>query len=309
MKLQRLLVVIDPSQQEQPALQRAVWLARQTGASLELLLCEYQSALEHGGLFSADASDQARTALLQERQEWLETLAAPLRSAGLLVQLSLRWGKPLDQQVLAHVAANPPDLLFKAARNHGLFRRLFLSNSCWQLIRNCPVPVWLVHHGEWSGHNRLCAALDPLHSADKPAALEHQLLSASRELSVQLGLEPYYLHCYEPLPRTLVFDSALIADYTEYEQQCYEQHRQAFADLLAPYAIAHHNSHLIKGYAEAVIPTFIREHAIDLLLMGAVSRGHIETALIGNTAERVLEEVDCDLLVFNSGAKGSAEEA
>lgn len=31
---------------------------------------------------------------------------------------------------------------------------------------------------------------------------------------------------------------------------------------------------------------------------GAVARGHLDNALIGQTAERVLEEVECDLLVL-----------
>ncbi|WP_414730889.1 universal stress protein [Vibrio vulnificus] len=33
-------------------------------------------------------------------------------------------------------------------------------------------------------------------------------------------------------------------------------------------------------------------------MMGAVARGHLDNALIGQTAERVLEEVECDLLVL-----------
>ena len=37
---------------------------------------------------------------------------------------------------------------------------------------------------------------------------------------------------------------------------------------------------------------------IDLLLMGAVSRSHLDRALLGNTAERILEAVHCDLLVL-----------
>ncbi|OOK86569.1 universal stress protein, partial [Pseudomonas aeruginosa] len=44
--------------------------------------------------------------------------------------------------------------------------------------------------------------------------------------------------------------------------------------------------------------SFVRANDIDLLLMGAVARGHLDNALIGQTAERVLEEVECDLLVL-----------
>lgn len=39
--------------------------------------------------------------------------------------------------------------------------------------------------------------------------------------------------------------------------------------------------------------------------MGAIARGHLDTALIGHTAERVLEAVDCDLLVIKPVASAS----
>ena len=54
MQLRQLLVVIDPSQPSQPALQRAHWLARATSAKVELLLCEYNSALSHSLIFDSE---------------------------------------------------------------------------------------------------------------------------------------------------------------------------------------------------------------------------------------------------------------
>ncbi|MGH8354481.1 MAG: universal stress protein [Pseudomonas sp.] len=305
MNLRQLLVVIDPSQDAQPALQRAAWLARHTGAALELLCCEFNAALDGGLLFDGAKQEKARAALLSQRHEWLETLAAPLRDEGLPVQVKVRWGRPAHKLILTRVAELQPDLLCKSAHNQGLLKRLFLTNTCWQLIRHCPVPLWLVHHGAWAGR-RLCAALDPLHSADKPATLDHRLIASARELSEKLQLEAHYLHCYAPLPRTLVFDAELVAAYEEYAEQCTEQHRAAFDNLLGQYPIALPDTHLIEGFAEEMIPRFVREHAIDLLLMGAIARGHLDTALIGNTAERVLEAVDCDLLVLKPGAEGSA---
>jgi universal stress protein E len=297
MNLRQLLVVIDPTQDNQPALQRAAWLARQTGAALELLLCEYHSALDGGLLLQGLTPEKARAALLDQRRQWLETLAEPLRREGLDLHLEVRWGKPLHKVIMARAEELKPDLLFKSARNHGLLKRLFLTNTCWHLVRHCQAPLWLVHHGEWQGH-RLCAALDPLHSADKPASLDHRLISATRELADKLGMEDHYLHSYAPLPRTLVFDAELVAAYDQYAERCAEQHRTAFEELLSQYPIPLPSTHLLEGFAEEVIPRFVREEGIDLLLMGAIARGHLDNALIGNTAERVLEAVDCDLLVL-----------
>jgi len=297
MKLEQLLVVIDPTSHAQPALQRAALLAHHSGAALELLRIEYQSAFEGNPLLSHQAQDQARAALLISLSQEVEVLAQPLRDEGLQVTVQVRWGKPLDQMILARVAELQPDLLLKSAHHHGLLKQLLLSNSCWQLIRHCPVPLWLVQHGEWRGQN-LCAALDPLHEADKPAALDHQLIACARELSTRLGLDAHYVHSYAGMPHSQILEANLLADYATYATQCAEQHGAALAEVLTPYSIVASHQHLLEGFAEEVIPRFVAEQHIDLLLIGAIARGQLDNALIGNTAERVLEAVDCDLLVL-----------
>jgi universal stress protein E len=306
MKLQRLLVVIDPNRDSQPALQRATWLARHNPAQLHLLLVDYHAGLD-GRLFDSSIQAKGRAALLEQHGQWLEQRDAPLRSGGLEVQVDIRWGKRLDKEVLAKVAELQPDLVFKSAAHNSLLRRLLLTDSCWQLIRHCPVPLWLVHHAEWQGRS-LCAALDPLHSADKPAALDHQLIRTAMELSQRFALQAHYLHCHAPLPRTLVFDAAMVADYDSYVRDSAKSHREAFEQLLGQYPIALPDTHLLQGFTEEVLPRFVREHNIDLLLMGAIARGQLDTALIGHTAERVLEAVECDLLVLKADSSRSATE-
>jgi len=274
MQLQQLLVVIDPTQSSQPSLERAAWIARHSGAAIELLICEYNGALDSGLMFEAPALDKARQSLLAQRRDWLEQLAAPLRQEGLQVTSEVRWGKPLHKMITARCEELKPDLLLKTAHSHGLLHRLLLSNTCWQLIRYCPAPLWLVKpQGEWRGQ-RLAVALDPTH------------------------LEDHYLHSYAPLPRTLVFDAELVADYEYYVQRTGERHREAFEQLLDGHAIGKPRTHLLQGFAEETLPRFVDENAVDLLLMGAIARGHLDTALIGHTAERVLEGVNCDLLVL-----------
>nr|WP_298139090.1 universal stress protein [uncultured Pseudomonas sp.] len=307
MKLQTLLVVIDSQQPHQPALERAAWLARRNRARLHLLLIEYHATLDTSPLFDSAVQAKGRAAALEQAGAWLEEYVAPLRAEGLELHLDVRWGKPLHKVVASKVDELQPDLVLKSAARNNLLQRLLLTNSCWQLIRHCPAPLWLVHHGAWQGH-RLCAALDPLHSADKPAELDHRLIRAARELSEQFGLQAHYLHTYAPLPRTLVFDAELVGDYENYVERSAKQHRDALEDLIGQYPIARPDTHLIEGFAEEVLPRFVREQNVDLLLMGAVARGQLDTALIGHTAERVLDAVECDLLVLRPETKGSETE-
>ncbi|MDH1009725.1 universal stress protein [Pseudomonas nicosulfuronedens] len=298
MKLQHLLVIIDPSREDQPALTRARWIAQRCGARLELLACEYNPALDNALLLERGDLDTAQRNLLDERLAWLQQLAAPLRGAGLDVHCQVRWGKSLHHQVLLHCEQSTPDLVLKSAHHHNLLKRLFLTNNDWQLIRHCPQPLWLVQHGEWAGKN-LCAAVDPLHAGDAPAALDHQLITVARELEQRLQLDAHYLHAYMALPHTLAFNAELLANYDNYVLRTEAHHREAFDALLAHYPqIDRQRTLLGQGFAEEVIPAYVKDHAIDLLLMGAVARGQLDNALIGQTAERVFEEVECDLLVI-----------
>lgn len=298
MQLQQILVVIDPtSGDSQPSLERATWVAKRSNSAVELLLCEYNSALD-GGFFSSGTEQQkARDSLLQNQTQWLEKLAQPLRDAGINVSIEVRWGKPLHTMILKRVEELKPDLVLRDAHTHNFLQRLFLNNTSWQLIRQCPVPLWLVRDVEWKGE-RICAAVDPTHSSDSTATLDHLLVKATAYIADKLDMQADYLHSYAPMPRTMVFDSELVAAYDQYVERSAKQHRDAFEKLMVNYPVEKANRHLIEGFPEESIPEFVKEHAVDLLVMGAVSRSNLENALIGNTAERILEAAQTDLLVI-----------
>lgn len=298
MELQQILVVIDPtSGDSQPSLERATWVAKRSNSAVELLLCEYNSALD-GGFFSSGTEQQkARDTLLKNQTKWLEKLAQPLRDAGVNVSIEVRWGKPLHTMILKRVEELKPDLVLRDAHTHNFLQRLFLNNTSWQLIRQCPVPLWLVRDVEWKGE-RICAAVDPTHSSDSTATLDHLLVKATAYIADKLDMQADYLHSYAPMPRTMVFDSELVAAYDQYVERSAKQHRDAFEKLMVNYPVEKANRYLIEGFPEESIPEFVKEHAVDLLVMGAVSRSNLENALIGNTAERILEAAQTDLLVI-----------
>ncbi|WP_160285864.1 universal stress protein [Pseudomonas knackmussii] len=307
MKLQHLLVVVDPTREEQPALSRAQWIAERCGARVELLVCDFNPALDNGLLIDPQQLERLRILQQSERLAWLDRLAAPLRQAGIDTRCHTRWGKPLYREILAHAAETQPDLLLKSSSSHGLLKRLFLTNTDWQLIRHCPQPLWMVHRQDWNGR-RLCVALDPLHEADKPAVLDRLLIAGALELYQRLGLRPDYLHAYMPLPQTLAFDTQLLGSYEDHAKAVEAHHRRAFDHLIDAHpAIDRRHAHLLQGFPEEVIPEFVRQQDIDLLLMGAVSRNAVGSALIGHTAERVLEDVECDLLVVKALREPSSE--
>lgn len=46
------------------------------------------------------------------------------------------------------------------------------------------------------------------------------------------------------------------------------------------------------------IPELVKEHQIDLVMMGTVGRTGIPGFLMGNTAEMILNRIDCSVLAI-----------
>ena len=299
MSLRHIVVLVDPnhSQQATPAINRASQLALASGAALQLISIAYRSELDSSHLFDLTDLAKLRESFCSQKVDELNTLASPAIKQGIHVTSECLWGRDWVDVLLTHLSSTPCDLLIKATHKTGAIKRFLFGGSDWQLIRRCPVPLWLVREGDWHA-GKLVAAVDPLHNQEGYAGLDRKLMHWAARLHELLNMEEHYLHTFMPLPRTLVFDAELVADYDGYARRCQLQHREAFEKLVSLRPVPLPQTHLLQGYTEELLPAFIEQQHIDLLLMGAVSRGQLDTALLGHTAERVLDQVDCELLIL-----------
>jgi nucleotide-binding universal stress UspA family protein len=77
-----------------------------------------------------------------------------------------------------------------------------------------------------------------------------------------------------------------------------EAHRSELNGLVKRYPYDKTTVHLVKGKAGDVIPAFVEKRGIDLVVIGTVGRSGIPGLLIGNTAEEILNAVDCSVLTL-----------
>lgn len=298
MQLKKLLVVVDEKHNRHPALKRAVWLAKQSSATLEILLVDYESSFDGFLSFSKEKKAE-KDSYLANKKNWLDSLVQPIKEQGITVNTTVRWNKVYYKEILTFADEIKPDIVFKSAYSENMIKRLFITNSSWQLIRNCTYPLWLVQHSDWDNNN-ICVALDPLHTSDKPAYLDNELISISQALSKALNISADYLHSYAAMPKPQLFGGEQSEAYEQYFKGFVKEHTEAFEGLLSHYPeITKDHQFLLEGFAEEVIPNFIKQHNISLMIMGAVARGSLDNLLIGHTAERVLESIECDLLVIH----------
>lgn len=301
-KIKQILSVVDPTADDQPALGRAAWLAKHTGASLELFICYYNEYLSGDRLFDSPSLEKARQEIIDGHGKRLEKLAKPLQADGLEVRTVALWDHPLHEGIIRHAAAIGADIVMKDTHHHSAVARALLTNTDWNLIRTCAAPLWLVKPKKVSAKPVFVAAIDPLNEHDKPAALDDEILLCGKALAEATGGEVRAFHSYDPriavatatanayIPVSLPFD--------EIEKQMREQHEKRFREVVGFHGISEEHTHLIAGLTHEELPELAADVGADVVVMGAVSRNRWKRLFIGATAERTLEHLPCDLLII-----------
>jgi universal stress protein E len=299
--ISKILSVVDPTTVDQPALQRASWLAESTGAEIELLVCYYNEYLSGDRLFDSPSLEKARKEVIDSQVKHLEAIAEPLRQAGIVIKSTAIWDHPLYEGVVRHAVNSGADIVFKDTHHHSVMDRALLTNTDWNLIRTCPLPLWLVKPTAVQDPPIFVAAIDPMNQHDKPAALDDEILHLSKMLGDKLGGEVHAFHSYDPriavatatanayIPVSLPFD--------EIEKQMHEDHQKRFGEITSFHGLADDRAHLVAGLTHEELPEIARTLKADVVVMGAVARNRWKRLFIGATAERTLEHLPCDLLI------------
>ncbi|WP_342349681.1 universal stress protein [uncultured Nitrospira sp.] len=305
MKLfKHILYVSEASVAQEPSIARAVSVAKNNQADLTVIDVIPALTAGIGLLPGGHTADELQTAMVSERRKWLESLVGPYEER-LSIRLDVLVGKTY-LEVIRAILRHKYDLLIKPAENPNFLERLFGSDDM-QLLRNCPCPVWLTRSAEQSDYARILAAVDL--NPDIPDAAEQTLNRQILELSSSLAISKFaalnVVHVWDAPYEMKVkswSDSEASMAYVEGERS---RHESAFnrlgkqlRDQIGTEAYDHLSPqfHLRRGAPSTVIPQTVKQLQADLVVMGTVARTGIAGWLIGNTAEAILEQVQCSVL-------------
>lgn len=284
-----ILVDIDASMPAQPALERALRLARASGAKLTVVDV-MNVPPEARRYLSAKMAEE----LVRERREQLERVARSI--SGVQIESKLLLGRP-GTVLIQEVLRSGHDLLVRShardlvSRGHGPYGAIDT-----ELFRKCPCPVLIVGPGALRPAPIVVGAVnasseDPVEKNLNVTIIEFTLTMARLE-----GGSARLLHAWEPFAAELVRAHASESDFTAYVEAARRQASEDFERLVAPYRGNGVEAVLLQGRPEDVIPEFVIAHDVDLVVMGTVARRGFARLLIGNTAERVLRKLPCSVL-------------
>lgn len=276
------------------AIDRGIWLAAQNGAALHFLCVLDAPFPKTEDLIK----DPLATELNESAQRVLAGLQEEAQAQGVTATTAVTNGRPWYELIRA-VVTTGTDLVITGSRSHSRARRLMFGTTSMKLLRKCPCPVLVLRP-------------ETRHSDEEPATIVvaddfsevgERCLHIAVDLARLCNARLLAVHALElPLERPL-----LRTGMVEKEVQKYREERQADAEreLLERLSATDYRTieagaltEVSSGPPETVIIDAIERNSADLLVMGTVARGGIPGFLLGNTAERLLPEVDCSVLAI-----------
>jgi universal stress protein E len=300
-----VLAVVEPDVIPQEVVQRAAWLSERTGSTLTLLLCDADvTALANNFFVSAETQAIAENMRTAQR-EILEDLAEPARKRNIAVTLDVLEDRPVGEGILHRALDIDPRFVIKGTEYHSEARRAIFVDTDWFLIRTCPYPLWLVKPHEIAAKPLIIAAVDPTHEHDETAQIDRRIVEQAKAIAASSDGEVHLLHACHPLKgigaeATKTFKPIRLA-VEELSERIAKKHREKLDALAATTGIARNHTHQLPGTTRDILPFFARDRQADLVVMGAVARWSIQHAVIGGTAERVLDHLPCDILIVRAG--------
>lgn len=290
-----LVAIRDPGQRRQLAIRRAMQLAAGNGVRLTLFHA-FSIPPPLPGPTPADPAAIIE-AVARQRRSQLEAVARPLRSRGIEVSCEAVWDFPVSQAIVRRVLEDKPDLVLAESHRHSRVARWLLANTDWELIRECPCPVWFVRQERFPKKPLVLAAIDPTHAHAKPSGLDERLVQAAGAVSDQVNGRLGLLHVTDTTHYLTAGVMVLPLRIAARAQAADSPARAAIRRLAARHDVPESACVVRSGIPAKELTRGVKDLKADVLVMGAISRSGLSQSFIGSTAEAVIDDVSCDVLI------------
>ncbi|MHC8344831.1 universal stress protein [Pseudomonas sp. RT6P73] len=290
---ERLFLIVGPAMRHTPALERAVALAKATGAVLHIAVF-----IEDVGILGLmSGNKQFREICQQENQKWLQDEAQLIRGNGITVTTEVALARNVLQEILQHVTNLQPDLVIKDVHHESALKRVFVTPLDWHLIRDCPVAVHLVSEVRCPLPRVVVAAVDLSHPEHQITDINDHIILAAQRMAIQCNAELHLLHAFDPSQTHISDAGAGAVTMPGFSNEVRRSLHKSFITLADSYHVPSERQHFIEGSPTKVMSDFAAHSRADVLVMGDMHRKGLHK-LIGSTTEHVLYKVPCNVLVI-----------
>lgn len=297
--IKKIFVVIESSLERQPALDRAVFVAQATGASLHLFLCAYDRSIGIATFLSGSQRSTFIETIVDGSRVKVERLAGTINisenSSQIEVSTEAVWNRHPSDAIIEAVSDGDFDLLVKCSRSHLPKGRMF-NHVDWNLMRYSPCPVMLVKTGQWDDVGQVLAAVNVAPGNESHATLNRIILEHASYLAAKLKFE-LHLVCAYPAPPVFVPVSKASNSLQNYRKKMSQMVNKNLKMFGEQYNVLEQHLHAIEGPVDWVIPKVSEDLVAEFVVMGNVSRQSLTGISIGSAAESILDELKTNVLM------------
>lgn len=301
-RFKNILFVTSPVAHDSDSFKRAALLARKNGAALKVVktirhLPDYLTQA-----FERISIEEAEELLFQEEKESLEKWVNECKEFYIDIELEILVGEPFIE-VIRHVIKHEHDLVMKTAEGPIGYLEKLLGSTDMHLIRKCPTPVWMIKPGPYKEYKQVLAAVTPSTSEKERESLNDTIMQLATSFSVREKSTLHVIHAWKIANEATIESRSTLAlmskqDVRNAVDRVFDHHQKKLDEFIKKHPLngIKHDVHLVKGDAEEIIPHLARDKDVELIIMGTVGRTGIPGFFIGNTAEDILNQVNCSVL-------------
>lgn len=296
---QDVLVVLDPSTEQQKALARAIELAEHTACKLTAFLSIYDFSYEMTTMLSGEERESMRQAVITDREIWIQELLQQARNKSIACSVKVVWHNRPFEAIVQTVTEHGYDLVIKGTHDHDVLKSMIFTPTDWHILRKCPCPVLLVKEHAWPEQGNILAAVNAGSEKAHHKALNQLIIRQAKAMAAMLNAKVHLVNAY---PGTPIHVAIEIPEFNpvEYNDSMRHHHVDAANALAGQFDITSDAVHVLEGMPEDVIPRVAKELDAEMVLIGTIGRTGLSAAIIGNTAEHVIDRLDCDVLALKT---------
>ena len=312
-RFNNILCVVEPEKVFTPVLERVVTLAENNQASVTMVdvvpHINLATRMPPGGPVLVEL--QAMTENSHKQQ--LESVVEPYKKR-IKIETKVLVGTTF-LEIIREVLRNRRELVIKIPEQQDWLDRLFGSDDM-HLLRKCPCPVWLIKPQAPKANRCILAAVDvddayPSQEMKSRRALNRQIIEMASSLALTESADLHIAHAWDAIGESTLRLGPFIKtpenEINAYVEQVRRQHASNLDELMHEVpadvgldALEYLNpqKHLVKGLARIEIPALVKRIDADLVVMGTVARTGVPGFIMGNTAETILNQIDCSVFAI-----------
>jgi universal stress protein E len=211
--------------------------------------------------------------LLAEQQGILDRAVAPMIEGGVEVNTEVEWDEKWCAAVIRASVKSGADLVMKSTFKHSASKRVLNKTCDITLIRGCLCPVLMVKEGGSRDVRRVLAAVDVRARTESYERLNQNVFDFSKRIADSRCIEVHYINAFQ--------------DFKSVPSK---------QELLDNHDVEGDKIHIKLGDPDKVIVELAKELDVDLVVLGNSARSGLPAAFLGNTVEKVLDKLECDVL-------------